>query len=314
MTEGLVIREARAADAPGIRALFSRTFGAELPEGEWRWKFPDDPDGWFGIVAEQSGEIVGHYAGWGMRFLLDGRETLLYSVGDVATDPRARGMGRGAYRAMAGAFYEKVAGKGVPFCFGFPNARALAISHRLVGSRTLFPIREIAVPIDAFPPAPADARAGDFVDASFDSLWDAARVGISYGAVRDRLRANWRFHARPSRYYRMVWMGEPAAMRAWAVLSVTGEKAVVADYLAAPSDEPGLSSLFAAAAAEAARLGAREVVFWETPGGPARDFLSRLPGTRREAGFPLIVRVFDDDAAERFAHAVHLVPALYDVV
>jgi predicted N-acetyltransferase YhbS len=310
----LVVREAREADVPGIRSLFSRTFGTELSEGEWRWKFANDPDGWLGIVAERDREIVGNYAGWGMRFLLDGQETLLYSVGDVATDARARGMGRGAYRAMAGAFYETVAARGVPFCFGFPNARALAISHRLVGSRTLFPIREIAVPLDAFPPPPADARAGDFVDESFDALWAAARAAISHGAVRDRRRANWRFHARPTRYYRMVWTGGPTAMRAWAVLSVTGEKALVADYLAAPADEGALSDLFAAAAAEGARLGARELVCWETPGGPARDFLSRLAGVRREAGFPMIVRVFDEGAAKRFARDVHLVPALYDVV
>ncbi|MEP6801241.1 MAG: GNAT family N-acetyltransferase [Acidobacteriota bacterium] len=307
------IREATPADAPGIRRLFARTFRADLPEAEWRWKFERNPDGWYGIVAEDGGEIVGNYAGWGMRFLLDGQETLLYSVGDVATDRRVRGLGRAVYRTMAGAFYESVGARGVPFCFGFPNARALAISHRLIGSRTLLPIREVRIPVASFPPPPVEACSGDYVDETFDPLWAAARGTIAWGAIRDRARANWRFHARPLRYYRMVWLSGPAGMTSWAALSVVGERALVADWLAAAGGA-GLPELLAAAAAEAAVLGARELVLWETPGGPGREVISRLPGERVEAGFPLIVRSFDDDAANRFSEKAHLVPALYDLV
>ena len=307
------IREATAEDAPGIRRLFARTFGTELPEEEWLWKFARNPDGWYAVVAEEDGEIVGNYAGWGMRFLLEGEETLLYSVGDVATDPRARGLGRGVYRAMAEAFYESIGARGIPFCFGFPNARALAISHRLVGSRTLFPIREVFVPLESFPPPPADATSGEIVSEAFDLLWDAARGGISHGAVRDRARVNWRFHARPTRYYRMVSVGAGGAMRSWAALSVVGERALVADYLDADAGR-GLPALFAAAAAEAARWQARHLVFWDTPGGPGRAAIAALPSERREAGFPLIVRTFDAEAARRFSQRLHLVPALYDLV
>ncbi|MEP7131746.1 MAG: GNAT family N-acetyltransferase [Acidobacteriota bacterium] len=307
------IREATAADAPGIRQLFARTFGAELSDAEWSWKFEQDPDGWYAIVAEEAGEIVANYAGWGMRFSLEGQETLLYSVGDVATDRRARGLGKDVYRAMAGAFYETVGARGVPFCFGFPNARALAISHRLIGSRTLFPVREVRLPVISLPPPPAAAQSGEFVGEAFDALWASSRGSIRSGAWRDRARANWRFHARPSRYYRMVWVDGPRGMTSWATLSVTGERALVADWLAVEGGA-ALPELLAAAASEASKLGARELVLWETPGGPGRDAISRLPGERADAGFPLIVRSFDDDAVRRFSEAAHMVPALYDLV
>lgn len=313
MTASALIREATPADSAGIRTLFARTFGVELSEAEWRWKFTDNPDGWFGMVAEQDGKIVGNYAGWGMRFQLGGEERLLYSVGDVATDPAARGFGRGVYREMARAFYDAVGARGVPFCLGFPNARALAISHRLVGSRTLFPIREIAVPLESFPAPRADVFAGDSAGPELENLWASAGGPIRQGAVRDRLRVNWRFHARPTRYYRMVWTGTPA-MRGWAVLSVVGERALVADYLAAGHWPSELPALFAGAAAEARRMGARHLVFWESPGGPAAKWIASLPGERRDAGFPLIVRSFDEEAVARFAEGVHLVPSLYDVV
>ena len=36
----------------------------------------------------------------------------------------------------------------------------------------------------------------------------------------------------------------------------------------------------------------------------------KLPG----GSFPMIVRVFDEDAVRRFGAAVHLVPSLYDLV
>jgi hypothetical protein len=310
------IREATAQDAPEIRRLLARVFGLELPVEEWQWKFVLDPDGWFGIVAVLDGQIVGNYAGWAMRFLSRGEERLLYSVGDVATDPGVRFLGgrRGVYRSMAGAFYEAVGSRGVPFCFGFPNARALEVSHRIVGSRTLFRVWERRVPCEAFPAPPPDSGSGDSLSETFDPLWTAASRFLTEAAVRDRERANWRFHARPTRYYRMVWRETAEEMQGWAVLSVVGENALVADYLGQRPDGSDLPPLFAAAAAEAARMGARRLVFWETPGGPGSRVIARLDGERREAGFPLIVRTFDEEAANEFARSVHLVPALYDVI
>ncbi len=309
------IREATSADAPGIRRLFSRVFGTEMSQEEWMWKFECDPDRWFGIVAVVNGEIVGNYAGWGMRFQIEGEDTLLYSVGDVATDPSVRLLGgrRGIYRSMAAAFYEVVGARGVPFCFGFPNARALEVSHRIVGSRTLFPVREVHVPCEAFPAPPPDVCTGDSVGEAFDPLWAATSRFLTHAAIRDRARINWRFHARPHRYYRMVWRESAREVRSWAVLSVLGEKALVADFLGACPDGSDLPSLFAAAAAEAKRMGARRLVFWDTPGGPGRAVIGQLAGERLETGFPLIVRTFDDDAADRFGARVHLTPALYDV-
>lgn len=311
-----VIREAVVDDAPGIRALFARVFGKEMSEADWQWKFEQNPDGWFGTVALVGGEIVGNYAGWGARLLLDGRPTLTYSVGDVATDPAVRGMGgrRGIYRAMTEAFYEAVGAQGVPFCFGFPNPRALEVSHRIVGSRTLFPVREVVVPCAAFPPPFSDAVARDSVTQGFDPLWAAAATFLTHAAVRDRARANWRFHARPARWYRMVSREAGEEYVGWAVLSVTGDTALMADFLGREANGADLPPLFAAAAAEARRLGATKLVFWETPGGPAADLLRRLPGERRDAGFPIIVRTFDDEAAGRFAERAHLIPSLYDLV
>jgi hypothetical protein len=311
---GFEVRDATAADAPGIRRLFERVFGYPLSDAQWRWKFEQNPDGWRASLGVLDGEVVGHYAGWGARFLSDGATRLLYSVGDVATDPSVRALGgrRGVYREMTDAFYAGVAPV-VPFCYGFPNARALRVSERIVGSRTLFPIEVVTVAAEALGRPPGDAEAGDSVDESFDPLWAEASRSLDEAPVRDRARVNWRFHARPDRYYRMVWRRSGGAMTAWAALSVVGETATVADYLGVEPGGSDLPPLFAAAADEARRLGARDLAFWIPRGGPGRAPIEALRGERRDAGFPVIVRVFDERAVRRWADRVHLVPSLYDL-
>jgi len=311
---GFAIRDATPDDASGIRRLFERVFRQPLSEAQWRWKFEQNPDGWRATLGVLDGEIVGHYAGWGARFALAGEPRLLYSVGDVATDPAVRALGgrRGVYREMTDAFYAAIAGQ-VPFCYGFPNARALRVSERIVGSRTLFPVRIASVPLELFGPAPADAGAGESVDESFDALWSEASRILPDAAVRDRARVNWRFYARPDRYYRMIWRRPGAAMTAWAVLSVGGGTATVADILGVEPDGGDLPPLFAAAADEARRLGATRLAFWIPPGGPARRPIEALGGEILDAGFPVIARVFDEDAVRRWAERVHLVPSLYDL-
>ena len=310
-----VVREATLEDIGGIRALFARAYGTELPEEEWRWKFERNPDGWYGIVAESGGRIVGNFAGWPMRFAVNGRPRLVYSAGDVATDPSARGLSKthNIYGDMAQAFYKNVRERGAPFTFGFPHARAHAISNRLGGTHDFFPVHEVRVACETFPPPPKDTGAGDFVGEDFDELWAAAERHLHNAPVRDRLRTNWRFHARPTRYYRMVWVGA-RRLDAWAALSVVGERGLVADYLGREADGRDLLELFAAAAAEARRLGARDLVFWKTPGGPGRRWIDELPGVTGDAGFHFIGRIFEPEAAREFLEHGQFVPSIYDVV
>ena len=312
---GFTVRLATEADAPGIRALFVRVFGKELPAEEWAWKYPRNPDGWLGAVALVDGRIVGNYSGCGALFRLGGSERLAYAIGDVATDPGVRQLGgrRGVFGEMTAAFYAEVERRGLPFCFGFPNDRALAVSHRFAATESLLPVVERRVACEAFPSAPPGFSAGDAVPETFDGLWVAASRSLPAAAVRDRARVNWRFHARPTRYYRMVWREVSGAMTCWAALSVLGEDALVADYLGAAADGSDLPVLFAGAAGEAARLGAKRLVFWETPGGPGAAAISGLPGGSAPAGFTLIARVFDRGAVRLFSSG-HLAPSLYDVV
>jgi hypothetical protein len=102
-------------------------------------------------------------------------------------------------------------------------------------------------------------------------------------------------------------------MTCWAAICVADAVATVVDFLGSEADGGDLPALFACASAEARRLEARRLLFWTTPGGPGRAVIDGLPGRRRDAGFPMIARVFDSAAASRFAERLHLVPSLYDL-
>jgi hypothetical protein len=61
-------------------------------------------------------------------------------------------------------------------------------------------------------------------------------------------------------------------------------------------------------------MGARRLVFWETPGGPGRGVIAALPGERRAAGFSIVARVLEEERFAGVAEGLHLVPSLYDLV
>lgn len=313
------IRRATPEDAPGICRLFTRVFPREMTLAEWRWKYPGNPDGWLSVVAEVDGTIAGHYGGWGARVLLEGEEVSVYSLCDLSTDPDYRQTGgrHRLFRSMAEEWNGCLKELAIPFSYGFPGPQALGLGGPLVGYRSHFPVRELVFPL-ADRPRPA-GEGVDLVGPSFDGLWNAARSLVApAGLVRDRARANWRFHARPDRRYRMVLAeGRGGECDAWAALAALGHDALVMDYLLRDAGTGTFEKLWAAARGEAAAMGASRLIFWEPPGGPWRrlllDKVAAAGGEALDAGFGFATAVVHDEAAfARFAGRLHFTPGFYD--
>ena len=309
------VRPAVPADAGGIRDLFTRTFGRAMTADEWTWKYPGNPDGWYAFVAETEGRIVGHYGGWPLRALVGDSEETIVSIGDVATEPSVRHLGgrRNIFRSMAEEMFARLRADGVPFVFGFPNARALVAGERLLGYRAEFPVREVVYAIGS---RPAGAGiASEWLDEPYDALWRSVRAALPAGLVRDRRRMNWRYHARPDRYYRFVTLpGSRPGARACGVVSVAGEEALVVDAVAGGVED--VLALADALEAEAASMGARRLVFWETTAGPlaavAGPARSRPDGVVRAAGFSFATVPFDAGKTESFVRRAPISAGIYD--
>lgn len=310
------VRRAVPEDAPRIRDLFGRTFGRAMSPEEWGWKYPQNPDGWIAFVAETEGKLVGHYGGWPLRAKVAGNERTIVSIGDVATDPSARLLGgrRNVFRSMAEAMFDALRADGVPFVFGFPNERALEVGARLMGYRAEFPVREIVYEVS--PSAPRTGTPGEWAPEEYDALWSAIDRRLPTGLVRDRRRLNWRYHARPDRYYRFVTTASPAGLAGCGILSVSGEEALVVEAVAGTEED--VLALADALAGEARVLGARRLVFWRVSGGPlsavagAADRRRRPGGVERDAGFVFATVGFDGDLAGRFAAEAPMSAGIYD--
>jgi len=310
-----LVRRAVAADSTPIRDLFTRTFGRVMTPQEWSWKYPDNPDGWIAFVAEVDGRIVGHYGGWPIRTIIGGGEALIFAIGDVATDRSVRHLGgrHNVFRSMADAMFGHLRADGAPFAFGFPNPRALAAGERMLGYRPEFPVREVVYEIGA--PPQGKGTASESLGEGYDDLWRRVVDSLETGVVRDRRRMNWRYHARPDRYYRFVALsGSRPGPVACGVLSVVGEEALVTDAVAESGDTA--LALADALESEAAAMGARRLVFWETSAGPlaaiAGPSRSRPGGAVREAGFSFVTVTFDAGRTADFVRKAAVTAGIYD--
>jgi hypothetical protein len=310
-----LVRRATAGDSEPIRELFTLTFGRPMTSAEWSWKYPDNPDGWIAFVAERDRRIVGHYGGWPVRTMIGGREEIVVAVGDVATDRSVRHLGgrHNVFRSMADEMFAHLRREGVPFVLGFPNPRALAAGARLLGYRSEFPIREVVYGTER--PAGRTGASSDRVEEEYDELWRRVASALETGVVRDRRRMNWRYHARPDRYYRFVTLSSSRpGLAACGVLSVVGEEALVMEAVA-DSGKDALD-LAEALSAQAAAMGARRLVFWQTPVGPlatvAGETRSRPGGVVRDAGLALATVPFDAGRTSEFVRRAALTPGIYD--
>lgn len=310
-----VVRQAVPGDSSAIRELFARTFGRVMTPEEWSWKYPANPTGWIAFVAELDGRIVGHYGGWPIPVVVGGAPGTIVAIGDVATERAVRHLGgrRNVFRSMAEEMFARLRSEGVPFAFGFPNPRALSVGERLLGYQARFAVREVVYAIDA--PSGAAGAASESLDESYDALWERIAGGLEAGVVCDRRRMNWRYHARPDRYYRFVTVpGSRPGPVACGVLSVLGEEALVMDAVAGSGE--GALALADALSDEAGAMGARRLVFWETPAGPlasvAGEARARPGGAVREAGFAFVTVTFDAGKAADFVRGKPVTAGIYD--
>jgi len=312
-----LVRQAAPGDSAAIRDLFSRTFGRVMTAPEWSWKYPDNPEGWLAYVAELDGRIVGHYGGWPIPVVIGGVRQSIVAVGDVATERAVRHLGgrRNVFRSMAEEMFARLRSDGAAFVCGFPNPRALAAGERLLGYRPRFPVREVVYAIGARAAGPGAAAASEWLSEGYDLLWNRVASSLETGVVCDRRRMNWRYHARPDRYYRFVALpGSRPGPVACGALSFVGEEALVMDAVA--ESGAGALALADALEAEAAALGARRLVFWEIREGPlasvAGPSRSRPGGTVREAGFAFATVAFDAERTEEFVRRAPVTAGIYD--
>lgn len=259
----LEVRAFAPGDRPGIQRLFQRAYGAELKDAEWEWKYARSPFPHFGVVGEREGEIVACYGGWRWRLHGSGerRDALVFC--DIMTDPSARMAGRlPPLIPLHEAAMRLAASAGIPYFCGFPNRGAARFGSRFLGYRYEWmaacsaPLRSLDRPArDGL-----DVEISDTFPEEIDELAGRLHALPGFRVERSRAVLNWRYHARPERYYRVYTAHAGRAAKAYAVASTAGPVAVLVDLQSGqPGSGEGLEAIFSAVARDLAPRGIAEL-------------------------------------------------------
>lgn len=209
------LRHARATDMPGIQSLFRLSFGHDLSNGLWRWKYGDGHG--HEVIACRDGKVVAHYGGITRPVRYFGQPELSFSIGDIMVDPSDRAVftRTGAFAYVAAAFPEThrfTHRTG----FGFVNRLHIGIGERtgiyerieqvaelrwppLPDRRTLFTRLRLLAP----PLTPADRKA-------IETLWQAMAADLREAAVgvRDAAFVEYRYFQHPDHRYDVLLLEE----------------------------------------------------------------------------------------------------------
>jgi hypothetical protein len=157
-----------------------------------------------------------------------------------------------------------------PFIYGFPSERHFRLGQRVFGYLPLAHVPELAGPLPEAPPAPVVA--GDFCDFDAEEIWSACGV---LGVVRSAAFLNWRYWARPERYYRFYRLSS-RGVPGLAVFAFVGAEAWAAE-LWLPSEGEWYPSLLAVAA-DLRAAGLARWRFWSPPQADRMGLLTRHGG------------------------------------
>ena len=198
-----IIRPYRSGDETAILNLFQRVFGVKRSLEHWRWKFLDNPAGFYVRVAETpSGELIGHYGTLPVLMKWGDRNLILTQIVDVMVDARVRlGLKRPGLFAMLSEC--SIASIGSPGRasggYGFPTPEHLRIGQRVSGYVSLHPVQALVKDLND--------GAGKRVQrtwlvtveevtrfgAETDRLWQRCRQALSVAIIRDARYMNWRY-------------------------------------------------------------------------------------------------------------------------
>lgn len=260
-----LVRPLSPSDFPALVALSKEAFGAEIPEGEWIWKYLVAPLRAPSLVVERDGIPIAFFGAWATRYRGKGVDLPGVAAIDVMTGRAARSLGRvGVFRRLALAFFEANGEAGAPFVFGFPNDR-----HRETGQRLLDYIE--VERCGAFDTSPARLPGRRL--APFRRLSRGAPFGRGHAPLAEALHArpglrtdrsattlNWRFRMRPGvSYDALELLDFLGRSRGYAVVRMDGSVARLVDLQVRDEAGPDLPDILAAVAAAALPNGTTSV-------------------------------------------------------
>jgi Acetyltransferase (GNAT) domain len=247
MPVDVTIRPYAPGDEAQILDLFARSFHAPRTPEQWRWRFARDPFGptRISLAFDANGKLVGHYTGYPVPFVDDGRRVIANQIGDTMTDPAVRHLGRGPSSVLGRTaldFYARFCEGQVAFNYGFNVANIQKFSLRFLRSDRVEPVTYRVLPRERVRASRRWARLARgwqlelLTEATpeLDELF--ARVAPAYRFLVERsaVYVRWRYLECPGSPYIIVAIRKWRRLAGWLVLRIREQRITLGDLLLDP--------------------------------------------------------------------------------
>jgi hypothetical protein len=256
---GVSFRPTAPEDLPALAGFFADRFGHPWTPEEWTWKYRSLPGEARSLVAvgAADGEILAHAGALCLPGRWRGGDAGVWQLVDFAGTPR-QGLRPPLVELGRLLLDDLPRPADAPWIFGFPSERHFRLGQRVFGYRPLAGVEELAGEIP-------QGSAGEPIEVSdscapwAEAVWEACGV---LGVRRSEAFLNWRYYARPQRYYRFYRLFAGSA-EGLAVFAFVGQEAWAAELWLPPGGEWYPSLL--AVAADLRAAGLRRWRFWPPP-------------------------------------------------
>jgi hypothetical protein len=227
----LTIREPEVEDLEALDPLLESRFGHPMGIAEWEWKYRRLPGEARSLVAtDGAGELLAHVGALGLPARWQGGEALMWSLVDWVGRPNRAGL-RPPLVEVGRRLLSQIPRPGdVPWNYGFPSRRHFELGRRVFGYRE---VRQIPRWAGALPQGRHDPRAAEPMERCgpwAEAAWEACGA---LGVRRSPRYLDWRYWARPERYYRVYRLREGDAS-GLAVAAFVGRQAILAELWLPP--------------------------------------------------------------------------------
>lgn len=284
------IRPTEPRDVEGLSVLFESRFGHPLCVEEWQWKYrrlPGEARSW--VAEDGSGRLLAHGGALCLPARLAGGSdgVGIWQLTDWVGTTARTGLRPPLVELGRRLLSDLPRPQDAPWIFGFPSERHFRLGRRVFGYRPLTTIQPLAGALPPLDAAAAASPAPDVLETSdhcgcwpgaAEAAWCACGVT---GVRRTTELLDWRYHARPGRYYRFYRLRAGDGTAGLAVFAFVGLEAHAAElWLPVLPDDPRGAGAWEpplrAVAADLARAGQNRWTFWPPPDPALGGVLERL--------------------------------------
>jgi hypothetical protein len=301
------VRSCVSGDEIAITTGFNRAFGRRRALPEWQWKYQQEPEGrWIMIALDEADRVVAHCAAVPVRMQVADLQVRAGQVVDTFALPEVRsglGAARLYLRTVESFFASFCSRDGLAVVFGFAGERLVRLALARLGCARMAP-----QPVHYWVRSAHRRRqlvTGHEVREGFDrsvvdALWRRCAPRYDVASVRDGAWLGRRFTGRPGIEYvhLSAWRGGHA--HAWAVVRVQPPVTRLADLVWDGEDAGALAALDAAITSGSLAVKLERVDMWLMGDTDAAEAFRRLGWEQRTqpGRLAMVARSFHPDIDE----------------